>query len=134
MTRQKRPPLVRLKNAALVVVLLPLVVPLALVAIVFHLLYRIALYVLVWILWLPKGKDILFVYSDSPIWQDYMTTQVLPLLGARAVVLVRPEELAEVFARRCCISTLCGTARVSSSRRVIPADTFRKNIPFLVGI
>ena len=29
----------------------------------------------------------LFVYSDSPIWHEYMTTQVLPLVQERAVVL-----------------------------------------------
>ena len=27
------------------------------------------------------------VYSDSPIWHEYMTTQVLPLVQERAVVL-----------------------------------------------
>jgi hypothetical protein len=36
---------------------------------------------------LPRGKDILFVYSDSPIWHDYMATQVLPLVQERSVVL-----------------------------------------------
>jgi hypothetical protein len=30
---------------------------------------------------------VLFVYSDSPIWHDYMTTEVLPMLSNRAVVL-----------------------------------------------
>ncbi len=29
----------------------------------------------------------MFVYSDSPIWHDYMATQVLPLVQERAVVL-----------------------------------------------
>jgi hypothetical protein len=87
MTRQKRTFSQRLKNGALVVVLLLLVLPLALVAITLHLLYRIVLYLLVWTLWLPRGEDILFVYSDSPIWRDYMETEVLPLVQERAVVL-----------------------------------------------
>jgi len=87
MTRQERTFSQRLKNGALVVVLLPLVLPLALVAITLHLLYRIVLYLLVWTLWLPRGKDILFVYSDSPIWREYMETEVLPLVQERAVVL-----------------------------------------------
>jgi hypothetical protein len=80
MTRQKLTFSQRLKNGALVVVVLPFVLPLALVAIALHLLYRIVLYLLVWTLWLPRGKDILFVYSD-------METQVLPLVQERAVVL-----------------------------------------------
>jgi hypothetical protein len=87
MTRQKQPFPQRLRNAVLVVLFLPVVLPLALVAIVLHLLYRITLYLLVWAFWLPRGKDILLVYSDSPIWQDYMATEVLPLVQERAVVL-----------------------------------------------
>ena len=49
--------------------------------------HRFALYLLVWLLWLPRGKDVLVVYSDSPIWREYMTTQVLPLVQERAIVL-----------------------------------------------
>ena len=87
MTRRKQPFLRRLGQAILVVVLLPLVLPLALFAVASHLLYRALLYLLVWALWLPRGKDILFVYSDSPISHDYMATQVLPLVEERSVVL-----------------------------------------------
>jgi hypothetical protein len=87
MTRQKQPFLRRLGQGILIVVLLPLILPLALFAIASHLLYRALLYLLVWVFWLPRGKDILFVYSDSPIWHDYMATQVLPLVQERSVVL-----------------------------------------------
>ena len=87
MSREKEPFSRRLGKAALVVLLMPLVLPLALVAFGLHFLYRITLYLLVWTLWLPRGKDILFVYSDSPIWHDYMATQVLPHVQERAVVL-----------------------------------------------
>src|SRR5437879_1685815 len=86
MTRKKLPFLRRLGHAILVVVLLPLVLPLALFAVTNHLLYRALLYLLVWGLWLPRGKDILLVYSDSPIWHEYMATQVLPLVQERCVV------------------------------------------------
>jgi hypothetical protein len=86
MTRHKQP-LSRLRQAVLIVVLVPIVLPLALFAIASHLAYRALLYVLVWALWLPRGKDILLVYSDSPIWHEYMATQVLPLVQERAVVL-----------------------------------------------
>jgi hypothetical protein len=87
MSRQKQPASRRLGQAILIVVLLPLVLPLALFAVANHLLYRALLYLLVWALWLPRGKDILFVYSDSPIWREYMATQVLPLVQERSVVL-----------------------------------------------
>jgi hypothetical protein len=61
--------------------------PLILLALLFFALHRAILYALVWLVWLPKGKDILIVYSNSPIWQDYMTEQILPLVEKRAIVL-----------------------------------------------
>jgi hypothetical protein len=64
-----------------------LLLPLIVVALVLFALHRLVLYLLVWLLWVPKGKDTLFVYSDSPIWQEYMTQQVLPLVEDRAIVL-----------------------------------------------
>ncbi|HEX9111258.1 MAG TPA: hypothetical protein VF845_07250 [Terriglobales bacterium] len=87
MNRHKEGLLKRLRGAALVLLLLPLILPLALVTICLSVLYRGALYLLVWLVWLPKGKDILFVYSDSPIWREYMTMELLPLVERRAVIL-----------------------------------------------
>ena len=86
MGRQKEPLLKKILVGALVVLLLPIIL-LALVMFGLSQLYCGALYLLVWLLWLPKGKDILFVYSDSPIWHEYMTTEILPLVERRAVVL-----------------------------------------------
>ncbi len=87
MTREKQPFRRRLQQVILIVVLLPFILPVALLAFASHLLYRTCLYLLVWVVWLPKGKDVLLVYSDSPIWHDYITTQVLPLVHERAVIL-----------------------------------------------
>lgn len=87
MARRKQPFRRRLGNALLVVILLPFILPLALTALALYILHRIALYMLIWLLWLPKGKNILLVYSDSPIWHDYRVTQVLPLVQEQAVVL-----------------------------------------------
>jgi hypothetical protein len=87
MTRQKEPLSRRVWKAAIVVALLPIVLPLALITLALYFGHRIALYMLVWVLWLPTGKDMLVVHSDSPIWHDYMTTQVLPLVQERALVL-----------------------------------------------
>ena len=64
-----------------------LVLPLALVAIALHFLHRLAVYLLVWALWLPQGKDVLLVLSDSPVWRDYMAAEIVPLVRERAVVL-----------------------------------------------
>src|SRR6266404_233131 len=56
------------------------------IAIVVPMLYLL-FYVYIWSFWLTRGKDILFVYSDSPIWRDYMLSEMLPLVETRAVVL-----------------------------------------------
>lgn len=60
-----KPPIrARILKAALIVALLPLI----LLALLLFALRRAILYALVWLLWLPKGKDTLVVYSNSPIW------------------------------------------------------------------
>ena len=83
MNRQETPVAGKLGNAVLVILILPIALPLALVALALHLLLRAVLYLLVWLLWIPKGKDVLFVYSDSPIWCEYVTSHVLPLVRER---------------------------------------------------
>src|SRR5436305_2665401 len=61
--------------------------PLIIVAITFHLLAGLFLHIAVWCCWCARGRYVLFVYSDSPIWHDYVEAHILPRLGERAVVL-----------------------------------------------
>jgi len=70
-----------------IVVLLPVILPLAIVAIILHVLNTLFVYLFVWLWWLPTGKDVLYVSSDSPIWKEYMETEVFPLVAKRAHVL-----------------------------------------------
>jgi hypothetical protein len=93
---------------SLFIVLLPVIAPLFLIAITFIVLYESSLYLLIWLLWFPRGKDVLFVSSNSPIWNQYMTDQVLPLVAGRAVILNWSERkswprwsLAKHFFRAC---------------------------------
>ena len=87
MSRQPQPLSRRVLQAASIIVVLPLIIPLAILALVLLALHRVVLYVLVWLLWLPRGKDVLFVFSDSPVWRDYLSERVLPLVQERAVVV-----------------------------------------------
>ena len=84
MAREKQPLRRRVASIVLVVLALPFVLllglPLVLAAAALHFLHKITIYILVWVLWLPKGKDVLLVYSDSPVWHDYMSVAVLPLV------------------------------------------------------
>jgi hypothetical protein len=70
-----------------IVLLLPIILPLAIVGLVLHFLNKAFVYLLVWAWWLPRGKDVLFVSSDSPIWKEYMEDEVFPLVAKRAMVL-----------------------------------------------
>src|SRR3989442_11465679 len=67
--------------------LLILLSPLLIVALIPYLLFTAALYCAVWLLWCRRGKDVLFVWSESPVWKDRVQTRLLPMLGRRAVVL-----------------------------------------------
>jgi hypothetical protein len=91
MTRQKKTTRQKIEDAALLLVFLPIIlivlVPLLLIVFTFYLIHRSVLYLLIWLLWLPRGKDVLVITSDSPIWRDYIANEVLPLVQARAVVL-----------------------------------------------
>lgn len=68
---------------ALVLVLLPLFA----VILILWLLTSVVLYVLVWLLWCARGKNILFVYSDSPVWHDFIEQTIVPRIQARSVIL-----------------------------------------------
>ncbi len=63
------------------------ILPLAVVAVILHFLNRLAVYLLVWMVWVPQGKDVLVVLSESPIWHDYMSSEIMPLVRERAVVI-----------------------------------------------
>jgi hypothetical protein len=74
-------------RVSLIVLLLPVILPLAFLGLIFSLLNQTFVYLLVWIWWLPRGKDVLYISSDSPIWKEYMEAEILPLVAERAVVL-----------------------------------------------
>ena len=67
----------------LVIVLLPVVV----VGLLLWLLSALLLLSVVWLTWSPRRRYAIVVYSNSPVWQEYFETQVIPQLGDRAVVL-----------------------------------------------
>ena len=64
-----------------------LVSPFIILLLVFYAIYTATLYLLIWVFWLPKGKDILFVYSDSPVWREHVEAEILPHIEARAIIL-----------------------------------------------
>jgi hypothetical protein len=71
----------------LLLVLSPLLLPLLVVLVVSWLAGALALHLLTLIVWLPAGRRVLFVYSNSPIWKDHIEAEVLPRLPSTAAVL-----------------------------------------------
>lgn len=76
-----------LTGIVLFIVFSPILLPLLLVSFVAFTIYKSILYLMVWILWIPRGKDVLVVYSNSPIWHDYFSNEIIPLVKDRAVIL-----------------------------------------------
>ena len=72
---------------ALVAPFVPLLLIVAAIALLLFVVATASLHITIWTLWCLRGRDVLFVYSDSPIWHDYIEDVLLPLLGDRAVVL-----------------------------------------------
>ena len=72
---------------ALFIPLAPVLLVVVLLWLMFFLVSTVCLHIVIWAWWCFRGRDILFVYSDSPIWHDYIEQQILPRLGERAVVL-----------------------------------------------
>lgn len=72
---------------AIAVLLVPLLLVVAVFALPYFVIRSVGLHVAIWYWWCRRRRDILLVYSDSPIWHDYIEQQLLPYLGDRAVVL-----------------------------------------------
>jgi len=74
-------------QVALIVPLIPFILVVVAIALVCFAVMSVCLHVIIWTWWYLRGRDILFVYSDSPVWHDYVEAGILPELGERAVVL-----------------------------------------------
>lgn len=69
------------------IALFPVVIAVAAVALAFYALSIVCLHIAIWTWWCLRGREILFVYSDSPLWRDHIDRHILPYLGERAMVL-----------------------------------------------
>jgi hypothetical protein len=59
--------------------------PILIVAVLLYLLWGIILCVAVWLTW--RKPRVLFVYSNSPIWKDYVEREIIPHIKGFAVIL-----------------------------------------------
>jgi hypothetical protein len=61
--------------------------PVILAAALFYFSWGFVLSMAIWILWGLRGNRILFVYSNSPIWSEYIEQEIIPHIQGKAVVL-----------------------------------------------
>lgn len=52
-----------------------------------YLLYSIVLRSTMWAVYCTRGVNVLFVYSDSPVWKDYLEAHIIPELPETALML-----------------------------------------------
>jgi hypothetical protein len=71
----------------LVIALLPLLIPAVLIWLLGLLVAKSLVLLAVWLLWLPRGKDMLVVYSRSPHWMEYFELGLIPQVEHRAQII-----------------------------------------------
>jgi hypothetical protein len=70
-----------------VILLLPFLIPVALLFGFWHIGKALVLHTLLLIFWVPRDHYVLFVYSNSPNWKEYCEREILPQLPDTAVVM-----------------------------------------------
>ena len=71
----------------ILLVLSPVLIPLVVILVVAYLLKKMLLHVLAWLVWNTRGIRVLYVYSNSLHWQEYIEENILPRLPERSIVL-----------------------------------------------
>lgn len=72
-------------SKALIPVLLIGLFPFLILVVFFYFLWGAILYVAIWLT--GRRQYIVFVYSDSPIWKEYIKKEILPNIQDRATIL-----------------------------------------------
>jgi hypothetical protein len=72
-------------SKVLITLLLIILSPFLLILVLLYFLWGGILYLTIWLT--AKKPFVVFVYSDSPTWKDYIETEILPYLQDRAVIL-----------------------------------------------
>jgi hypothetical protein len=69
------------------IMLSPLLATILILLILAMILHAVLLHVALWMVWGLTGRRVLFVYSNSPIWQSYVEQRIVPRLPRGSVIL-----------------------------------------------
>ena len=68
-------------------------IPWVIVVLLGLIVYTVFMSLVVWAVCMFRGRYTIFVHSNSPVWQDYIATNILPRLPSDAVILNWSEHL-----------------------------------------
>ena len=77
----------RFRDQLLIVVLLPILIPLAVCFLILMTIASMVVHLSVWVLWSSRGIRLLFVHSNSPVWQDHIQKEILPRIPQQSIIL-----------------------------------------------
>jgi len=77
----------RLRDQLLIVVLAPILIPLVVCILIILPIASLIMYLTIWTWWSSRGIRLLFVHSNSPVWQDHVQNEILPHLPDRSIIL-----------------------------------------------
>jgi hypothetical protein len=72
-------------SKALITLLLIILSPILIIAFLLYFLWGVILYLAIWLT--SKKQFVVFVYSNSPTWKEYIEREILPHIRDRAVVI-----------------------------------------------
>ena len=70
-------------GALLAILLSPLIIAVVILALI----CSVLLHIIIWAFYCSRGTTVLFVYSNSPVWKEYIETNILPNLPESAIKL-----------------------------------------------
>jgi hypothetical protein len=72
-------------SKAFIVLLVIILSPILIVAVLLHILWGMILYIAIWVT--RRKQFVIFIYSESPTWKEYIEREILPYVQNRAVIL-----------------------------------------------
>jgi hypothetical protein len=72
-------------SKASIALLLIVLSPILIIVVFLYILWGAILYIAIWLTW--KKEFVLFVYSNSPIWKDYIESEIIPHIQNQAIIL-----------------------------------------------
>lgn len=72
-------------SKVLITCLVIILAPILIAVMLSYLLWGAILHIAMWVTW--RKQSVLFIYSDSPTWKEYIEREILPHIQDRAVIL-----------------------------------------------